>query len=156
MYEPSPNDTRQAARQFAWDHFDLHASHRIEMFKSYVAFIAVVYAAYGVSLQQKVYFIGMTLSALGAFLSLIFLFLDERIRILIKISERYLLDDEKALSIELKNPKIRLFRKSDLITHFGGRPIKATYSNLFRSVYYGNIAISCILFLASLAILTAS
>jgi hypothetical protein len=83
------------ARRFAWDHFDLHAKHRLEMFKSYVTFLGLTYAGYAASLQLKAYIVAFALSLLAIALSAIFFLFDIRIRTLLKISERYLLDSEK-------------------------------------------------------------
>ncbi len=32
----------EEARRFAWDYFDLHSKHRLEMFKSYVTFVGLI------------------------------------------------------------------------------------------------------------------
>jgi hypothetical protein len=135
------------ARKFAWDHFDLHAGHRLEMFRSYVALLGLTYAGFGAALQLKAYFICAALSVFAAILSMIFFLFDMRIRLLLKISERYLLDAEKQLSVLLANPNIRLFRKSDLITQVNVRCFRLTYSNLFCIIYFGNVLVA----LASLA-----
>lgn len=142
----------RAARKFAWKHFELHASHRLEMFKAYVAFAAISYAGFAAALQAKAYPIDLVLSILSVLLSVIFSLFDLRIRQLIKISERYLLDDERLLSDALQNQNIRLFRKSDLITHIGYRGFKLTYSNLFRGIYYSNFILGCLLAIASIVL----
>ena len=41
------------ARRFAWDYFDLTQRHRLEMFKSYVTFVGLIYAGFGAALQTK-------------------------------------------------------------------------------------------------------
>jgi hypothetical protein len=142
----------KAARNFAWKHFELHAGHRLEMFKAYVAFVAISYAGFAAALQAKAYVIDLALSILAILLSIVFLLFDLRIRQLIKISERYLLDDELLLSDALQNQNIRLFRKSDLITHIGYQGFKLTYSNLFRGIYYSNVILGFLLAIASIVL----
>lgn len=141
------------ARDFAWNHFDLHAKQRMEMFRSYVTFIAVVYAGYGVSLQARAIFLGIVLCLFAIIISVIFYLFDLRIRQLLKISERYLLDEELRLSKAISNRNIRVFHKSDLVTQFRGRCMKLTYSELFRSFYLFNSLIP-ILFIIALIILS--
>ena len=141
---------QKEARDFAWAHFALHATHRLEMFKSYVAFVAVAYAGFGIALQAKVYSIGLAISVFAIFLSFSFYLFDSRIRQLLKISEQYLLDAEQQLSKTLSNSKIRLFRKSDLITHIGSPVVRTTYTNLFRSIYLVNVVFAFILLLGNL------
>jgi hypothetical protein len=150
--ESTGEQNLKEARSFAWDHFDLHAKQRMEMFRSYVTFIAVVYAGYGWSIQAKEYWIGALLGLFAIFLSFSFFLFDQRIRQLLKISERYLLDDEKRLSKLISNPNIRLFHKSDLITHFDAGYFRLTYSNLFRGVYLGNILVAVLLWLLLIAV----
>ncbi len=116
----------EEARRFAWDYFDLHSKHRLEMFKSYVTFVGLIYAGFGAALQTQLYAICFVLSFLAVALSAIFYLFDVRIRQLIKISESYLLDSEKQLSQLVSNPKIRLFRQSDLITHINRRCFRVT------------------------------
>lgn len=142
------------ARDLAWNHFDLHAGHRMEMFRSYVTYIAVVYAGYGWSLQAKAFWIGALLGLFAIIISTSFFLFDLRIRQLLKISERYLLDDEKRLAKSLANPNIRIFRKSDLITHVAVRYFRLTYTNLFRGIYLSNILVS-LMFLAALLIIAS-
>lgn len=135
------NDISQA-RELAWKHFKLHATHRMEMFRSYITFVAIVYAGYGWSLQAKAYLAGAVFGILAIILSASFYLFDQRIRSLLKIAERYLLDDEKYLSASLTNSNIRLFRKADLITHVNKRAFNLTYSGLFRAIYATNIIVA--------------
>ena len=116
----------------------------MEMFRSYVTFIAVVYAGYGWSLQVKAYWIGALLGLFAIFLSASFFLFDLRIRQLLKISEQYLKQEELRLSKSLSNPDIRIFRKSDLITHISVRYFKfrLTYTNLFWAIYLSNIGVA--------------
>jgi hypothetical protein len=153
MEVSKPDHPLKEARDLAWNHFDLHAKQRMEMFRSYVTFIAIIYAGYGATLQSSSYFIGGALSLLAIFLSVVFFLFDLRIRQLLKISERYLIDEEKRLSESLHNANIRLFRKADMITHIGGSYFKLTYSTLFRGIYLANvlIAVAFILFLIIVA-----
>ena len=44
----------EEARKFTWDHFDLHSKHRLEMFKSHVTFVGLVYAGYGAGFRKAV------------------------------------------------------------------------------------------------------
>ena len=132
----------EEARRFAWDYFDLHSKHRLEMFKSYVTFVGLIYAGFGAALQTKLYAICFVLSFLAVALSAIFYLFDVRIRQLIKISENYLLDSEKQLSKIVYNPKIRLFRKSDLITHINRHYLRVTYSNLIGGVYLASVVVA--------------
>jgi len=145
-------DNLKEARKFAWNHFDLHAKQRMEMFRSYVTFIALIYAGFGASLQAKVYFIGASLSIFSILISIAFFLFDLRIRQLLKISERYLLNDEKRLGLLLSNSNIRLFHKSDLIIRMDIRYFKLTYSNLFRLVYFANVIVSIIFLLILIAV----
>jgi hypothetical protein len=153
MQPPANSQIQKEARDFAWGHFALHATHRLEMFKSYVAFTALTYAGFGISLQAKVYFIGAALSVFAISLSLVFYLFDRRIRQLLKISERYLLDAESELSKTLLNKNIRLFRKSDLITHIGESSFRLTYTNLFGGVYLINVVFSLTIFGVMMALL---
>jgi len=61
---------------------------------------------------------------------------DVKIRQQIKISKNYLLDSEKQLSQLVSNPKIRLFRQSDLIMHFNRRFFRVTYANLIGGAFH--------------------
>src|SRR5690348_12340886 len=134
-------ETLKAARALAWKHFQLHATHRIDMFKAYVAFVAIIYAGYGASLQSKYYLVGVSLAVLLIILSAIFYRFDLRIRRLLKIAEGYLIDAERQMGDILRNRNIRLFRKSDLITRVGSPRFRLTYSSLFRGVYFMNVGI---------------
>lgn len=145
----SLSDEQTAAREFAWQHFALHATQRLEMFRSYVAFIAIIYAAFGVSLQTKTYFVGAIASLLGIIISTAFALFDKRIRTLLKISERYLLDEEARLSKVLGNIHIRLFRKSDTITRITRGHATLTYSTLFRAIYLINFILCLLGFIVS-------
>jgi hypothetical protein len=141
--QPMPEDElHREARKFAWDHFDLHAKHRLEMFRSYVTLLGLTYAGYGAALQLSAYLLCSALTIFAIVLSAIFFLFDLRIKLLIKIAERYLLDAEKYLSDALSNQNIRLFRKADLITHVNVRCFRITYSNLFMIIYFGNILIA--------------
>jgi hypothetical protein len=141
------HDDLASARELAWKHFDLHATHRMEMFRSYVTFIAIAYAGYGWSLQAKAYLAGVVFGILAIILSASFYLFDQRIRQLLKISERYLMDDEKQLSRSLSNPNIRLFRKADLITRVNKRSYNFSYSRLFRIIYAANILLAGVFFI---------
>jgi len=147
MQAPNLDESLKDARAFAWNHFDLHAKQRMEMFRSYITFIAVVYAGFVASIQWKVYHFGVFLALFSIFLSVTFFLFDMRIRLLLKISERYLLDEEMRLSQLLSNQNIRLVRKSDLVARTGKHCFKLTYSNLFRLVYGSNILVSIFLLL---------
>jgi len=130
--EDSPE---QIAQTFAWEHFELHASQRLQMFRAFVGFIGLTYAGYGTALQAKALIVAGTLSIFSIFAATVFYLFDLRIRQLLKISERYLLDSELKLSLKISNSNIRLFRKSDLITHIDTRYFRLTYSNLFLGIY---------------------
>jgi hypothetical protein len=142
MSLPTEGEIHGEARKFAWGHFDLHARHRLEMFRSYVAFLGLTYGGYAAALQLKAYIVSIALSIFAIALSVVFYLFDVRIRILIKIAERYLLDSEKQLGQLLSNQNIRLFRKSDLVTHINVRCFRVTYSNLFWGIYFGNILVA--------------
>ena len=150
MEVAATDDDLKQARDLAWKHFQLHAGHRIEMFKAYVAFGAIIYAGYGASLQYKYYLVGFILSVLLILLSVIFYLFDTRIKQLLKISERYLLDDELKLSAAIDNPNIRLFKKSNVIADIPGlfatHYIRVTYSALFKNVYALNILVAGLMF----------
>jgi hypothetical protein len=153
--EAEESDNFKDARKFAWKHFDLHAKQRMEMFRSFITFVAVAYAGFGWSLQAKAYWIGVLLGLFVIFLSFSFFLFDQRIRLLLKISERYLLYEEHRLSRLIGNPDICLFRKSDLVAQLNVQWFRLTYSNLFRGIYLGNIVVS-ILFLLSLIVVTST
>jgi lipoprotein signal peptidase len=72
MAAPQIDESIKEARDLAWNHFNLHAGHRMEMFRSYVTYIAVVYAGYGWSLQAKAYWIGALLGLFAIIISISF------------------------------------------------------------------------------------
>jgi hypothetical protein len=136
--EDKQNASKEA-RDFAWEHFKLHAGQRMDMFRSYVTFIGLTYAGYGVALQVKHHTVAGILGLLGIFLSSSFFLFDLRIRQLLKISERFLLKAENSLAVSLSDQDIRLFRKSDLITVVNKPKFRLTYSRLFCAIYFANI-----------------
>ena len=51
-------------------------------------------------------------------------------------------DSEKRLSQLVSNPKIRLFRQSDLVTHINPCYFRVTYANLIGGVYLGSVVVA--------------
>lgn len=135
-----------AARDLAWKHFELHAKQRIEVFKSYLTLTALVFAGYGVSIQAKVFGLGIFLCAFWILISTLFLLLDRRTRDLIKLSEDYLKDEELRLAGITKNSKIALFAESDRLSQLStarGRTI--SYSRIFSEFFWLNIILALML-----------
>ncbi len=79
MTQREEENCYEEARGFAWDYFDLHSKHRLEMFKSYITFVGLIYAGYGAALQTKLYAICFILSLLAFALSAIFFRLMSRL-----------------------------------------------------------------------------
>ena len=96
---------RDTARELAWRHFDLHAKQRIEVFKSYLTLLAVIFAGYGVAAQTKLNRVGFAIAIFSILISVFFWFLDRRTRDLVKLSEGYLKGEEERLSKVLGAPR---------------------------------------------------
>jgi hypothetical protein len=97
---------RTAARELAWRHFDLHAKQRIEVFKSYLTLVAVIFAGYGVTIQSRLNQVGLAIAFFSILISILFWFLDHRTRDLVKLSEEYLKGEEKRLANVLGDERI--------------------------------------------------
>jgi len=128
----------------------------MDVFKAYLTLITIIFAGYGISIQAKAFFVGITLSIFSIVLATIFYLLDVRTVQLIKIAERFLLKDEKRISKLLKDRDIEFFRKSDLLTHVSRVcGLRLSYGNLFRVFYALNALLSlivCFIFFGYLSI----
>jgi hypothetical protein len=139
---------QDAARELAWRHFDLHAKQRIEVFKSYLTLLAVIFAGYGVSAQAKLNLVGEAIAVFSVLISLFFWFLDRRTRDLIKLAENYLKGEEKRLSQVLNDTRIELFTESDRLSD--ARKIcglKISYGKVFSVFFFANIILAILAFL---------
>jgi hypothetical protein len=148
------SESADQAREFAWKHFDFHAKQRIDMFKSYLTLLAILYAAFGLSIQTKGYLLGIVFAVISILFSTIFYLLDIRNRQLIIIAERFLIKEELRLALRISDHDIRLFRKSDLVTKIGRPSIRLSYSNLFRLFFGLNILAAIALLLIFIAYLS--
>jgi hypothetical protein len=145
-----------SARELAWRHFDFHAKQRIDMFKSYLTLITIVYVGLGVAIQSKIYMIGILFCLLLICFSVLFYLFDLRNRQLVRISESYLLSEEKRISKIIAKSDIRLFYKSNLITHFSSRHLRLTYSNLLRLLFGLNAVVALVFAAIFIAMLSMS
>jgi hypothetical protein len=137
---------RDVARETAWKHFDLHAKQRIEVFKSYLTLSAVIFAGYGVTFQVKLYGIGIALALFSILISVLFWFLDQRTRDLVKLSETYLKGEEKRLADTLHDESIKLFAESDRLSDVRKIiGIKISYGRIFSIFFVINIALAAFL-----------
>lgn len=130
------SSAREVARDFAWKHFDLHAKQRIEVFKSYLTLITLIFAGYGVAFQTKNYGLGILLALFSLIVSFFFRQLDERTKALIKLSETYLKDEESNLARELQNKHIAIFAESDRLSEVQGPGI--SYGTIFSWFFLAN------------------
>jgi hypothetical protein len=138
------SDARAAARELAWRHFDFHAKQRIDMFKAYLTIVAILFASFGVTAQYKFYILGAAFALMSLIFSAVFYLFDLRTRQLIKISEAYLLKEEKRIAMIVGDRDALLFKKSDRITYFGHQGFRLTYTNLFRVLFVSNMTLSFI------------
>jgi len=135
-----------AARDIAWKHFDLHAKQRIEVFKSYITLIAVIFAGYGIAFQAKIYVLGITIAFFSVLISILFWFLDQRTRKLIKLSEGYLKVEETRLAEVLHTKSITLFAESDRLSEASGQKTrKISYTRIFADFFLINIILALML-----------
>jgi hypothetical protein len=144
--DKATDNALDAARDFAWKHFDLHAKQRIEVFKAYLTLTALVFAGYGVLIQAKIFGLGVFLSLFWICISIFFLHLDRRTRDLIKLSEDYFKDEELRLARIINNQKIALFAESDRLTQAStmrGRTI--SYGRIFLEFFWSNIILALML-----------
>jgi len=154
--DDSVDKARDAARDIAWKHFDLHAKQRIEVFKSYVTLITVIFAGYGIAFQTKTHWLGVVVAVFSILISLLFWFLDRRTRELIKLSERYLKDEETRLAEILRSESIMLFTESDRLSDSSAKKgRRVSYSSIFTKFFWINIVLAALfiaVFLFNLAV----
>ncbi|WP_035967346.1 hypothetical protein [Bradyrhizobium sp. YR681] len=141
------NTAADAARELAWRHFDFHAKQRVDMFKAYLTIVAILFASFGVAAQYRFYLLGGAFSLLSVILSIVFYLFDVRTRQLIKISEAYLLKEERRLATLIDDRDIQLFKKGDLITNIGHQGFRLTYTNLFRVLFVSSTGLSFVVLL---------
>jgi hypothetical protein len=128
---------REISRDLSWKHFDLHAKQRIEVFKSYLTLVALIFAGYGVALQAKLYSVGMAIACFAAVVSVLFWFLDKRTRALIKLSEGYLKGEEQRLAATLQDARIALFTASDRLSDQDKIcDVKISYGRIFSTFFF--------------------
>jgi hypothetical protein len=142
MSSTSDEEARKAAREFAWKHFEFHAKQRIEIFKSYLTLLALIFAGYGVAFQTKNYALGVVLTLYSQGLTTLFGFWDARSRDLIKISEAYLKTDEEWLA-KLVGPKVMLFTESDrIIAEPNSDSAKRSYTRIIRYFFVAGTVVN--------------
>lgn len=146
---------RDVARELAWRHFDLHAKQRIEVFKSYLTLLAVIFAGYGVAAQAKLNCVGIAIAIFSFLISIFFWFLDRRTRDLVELSEEYLKGDEERLSKTLNDTRILLFAESDRLSKANKIcGLKISYGYIFTAFFFSNIVLAvfaCLYFFVSKA-----
>jgi hypothetical protein len=149
------DEARDVARELAWKHFDLHAKQRIEVFKSYLTLLAVIFAGYGVAAQAKLNRVGVAIAIFAFLICIFFWFLDRRTRDLVKLSEEYLRGEEERLSKTLDDKRILLFAESDRLSEVNKIcGFKISYGCIFTAFFFLNVVLAifaCLYFFASKA-----
>jgi hypothetical protein len=118
----------------------------MEVLKSYLALLALIFAGYGISFQTKSYSVGIILSVFSIMISILFLLLDRRTRDLIKLAENYLKEEEARLAAILQSNTILIFTESDRLREISknrGRII--SYSRLLTEFFWLNIITALII-----------
>jgi hypothetical protein len=131
---------QDAARDYAWKHFDVHAKQRIEVFKCYLTLVTITFAGYGIAFQNQYYGLGIGLAFFSIVIAILFYHLDCRTRDLVKISEQYLLEEERRLSQVLASEKIRLMAESDRLSELSSKfGRKKSYTRIFKEFFVINV-----------------
>lgn len=130
-------------REYAWKYFDLHANQRMSVFNFFLILAGLLAASYVNSLTAEVPNYGVCAIVANMLLCVAFIFwrLDQRTAFLIKNAEKALMEAEKAISSEVREPGVdQLFRYEDgrtkeLTKHWWSNHL--TYGACLRGVFFG-------------------
>jgi len=121
-------DSYEAARVYAWNWFEYHASQRMTVFRFYLIFTAVIAAGYA-QVIDKAPLTGAMLGGFLSFITIAFWRLDRRNVALIKLAEAHLKDHENRLALEV-GPGVKFLGHADQ-----GQVPFSSFSGIFRLVF---------------------
>lgn len=143
------NDKHSIAFEHAWKYFEIHTQQRMTVFNFYIAIIGLLAAGSGFCLQQggKYIYLASALGVFIVFITFIFYKLDERVSMLIKISEIAL----KELEVEFNEPTLMIFKRESIDDELNKSFCSIwTYGRCFRISFFVVASMGVILSLSAI------
>ena len=118
------------ALKHAWDWFDLHAKQRMQTINFYIVLVGAIIAGSGAAIKDEQYAFSALLGVVLVLVSALFFAMDRRARILVRVGEAALRQEEDALASATGNKSLSMVEASD---RSSARSI--TYGQIFYAMF---------------------